>query len=209
MQDFFLHMVFSTIEGLSVYAISLYTFRYNLKKYLWPVLLVVTLFNLISFGLGFEPEFTDLSPIVGIILTVLFLAISVKIPIIWALIVGAGGYFAFGLLQVSIVLLSGGYLSINEVQTVSYKGYLLQTLTGFIGIYIPYLAYKFGYGFSFEFRPLAKKWETVLIVALILGSIVWLAFLLYVKHAPVIFLLFFVVLVLFLYYSIRKEREED
>lgn len=209
MQDFLLHMFFSTIEGLSVYAISLYFFRYDLKKYLVPVLLVVTLFNLISFGLGFEPEFTDLSPIVGIIVTVLFLAVSVKIPIVWAMIVGVGGYFAFGLLQVSIVLLSGGYLSIEQVQTVLFKGYLLQTLTGFIGIYIPYLAYKFGYGFSFEFRPLAKKWETVLIVALILGSIVWLAFLLYVKHAPVIFLLFFGALMLFLYYAIRKEREED
>lgn len=208
MGEFLLYMLFSTIEGFSVYAITLYAFRYNLKRYLWPVLGIVTLLNLFGYGLSYEPDYSYLNPIINIIFTILFMALFVRVPILWAMVVGVSGYFAFGLIQVTVVLLSFGYLSINEVQTVATKGYLLQTITGFIGTYISWLAYKFGYGFSFDFAPHRKRWEQMLIILIISILLVWLAVMLYFKHAPIIFLLFAFALVVSLIYAIRKENEE-
>ncbi|SEM66011.1 hypothetical protein [Paenibacillus sp. OV219] len=205
MKEFLLFMVFSTIEGVSAFALTLYIYRLDLKRYILPVLIVVTLANLQSYAIREDTSLSFIAPATNIIFIILFMATIVRVPIIWAMITGVSGFFAFGLLQVSIVLASNGYLSIDAVQHVPLRGYMLQTLTGISGTYIGWMLYQFGYGFSFEFDRLRLRFEKTLVIGFIGVMLSLLTLLIYYKDAFMIMLSFLVSMLLFLYYAINKE----
>ncbi len=206
--DFLGYMIFSTIEGFAVYALILYTFRYDLKRFFWHALLMIELVNLQSFITREEFSLSYISPIISLVTIMLFLTTIARIPIIWSMIISALGYISFALLQSIIVLASFGFLSIHEVQTVTYKGYLLQTITGITGTYIGYKVFKLGYGFTFEFEKQQRyKWEKPFIISLIIVFFISVGSMLYFRDFYLNCILLIVLLVIFLYYSIRKERE--
>ncbi len=70
--DFALFMIFSTIEGLATYALALYIFRMDLKKYIWHVLLIILLVNFQNYVIRDMLELSMLAPLVNIIISVLF-----------------------------------------------------------------------------------------------------------------------------------------
>ncbi|MFC5653518.1 hypothetical protein ACFPYJ_31245 [Paenibacillus solisilvae] len=208
MFEFLGYMFFSTIEGFAVYALILYIFRYDLKRFFWHALLMIELVNLQSYITREELSISYISPILSLVTVMLFLTTIARIPIIWSMIISALGYAAFALLQSVIVFASFGFLSINEVQTVAYKGYLLQTLTGAIGTFIGYKIYKLGYGFTFEFEKQQRyKWEKPLIIILMVIFFISIGSMLYFKDFYLNSILLVVLLIIFLYYSIRKEQE--
>ena len=206
--DFAGFMFFSTLEGLAVYTITLYVFRMNLERHLWHVLTMVLLISLQNYYARGVLTLEALSPLLNLALTALFLIAIIRVPLLWSLVMTVTGYIAFGLLQTVIIFLSLGYLSIDEVQHVAYKGYLLQTVTGVIGIFVSWKLYRKGFGFTYDFERLRFKWEWFLVIGLIVGAFVVLAAIFYYKHvfANLIALVF--VLALFLYYSFRKEETE-
>lgn len=206
--SFFLFMVFSMIEGIGVFALTLYIFRFNLRKYLVPVIFTILLMNLQSYAIHEDTAFSFIVPVINLIFSTLFLLTIVKVPLLWAMFVGLLGYFAGGFLQTSIIYLSLGNLSIAEVQSVPAKGYLLQTLTGFIGTYVGWILYKFGIGFSFEFEKLRLKWEKYIIIILISSLIVLLGAMMYFKNAVINLLAFMISMLVFLYFSMRRESQE-
>ena len=103
--DFLGYMFFSTIEGFAVYALILYTFRYDLKRFFWHALLMIELVNLQSFITREEFSLSYISPIISLVTIMLFLTTIARIPIIWSMIISALGYISFALLQSIIVLL--------------------------------------------------------------------------------------------------------
>lgn len=209
MGQFLLFMAFSTIEGMAAFALTLYIYRFDLKEYWLPVLIVVTLANLQSYAIHEDTSLSFIAPMTNIIFIILFMATIVKVPIVWAGITGVSGYFAFGLIQVTIVLVSGGYLSIDQVQDIPIRGYMLQTLTGLSGTYLGWMLYQFGYGFSFKFDHLRLKAEKTIVISVIGMILALLTLFIYFKDAFMIMLSFLISMILFLYYAIKKEVAES
>jgi len=206
MGTFLGYMSFSMIEGLAVYALILSIFRFPFMKFIWPIVLIITVTNLQSFFIRDELQLTAISPIINLIITILFLAIFMRIPIIWSMVMAITGYIAFILIQTSVILFSDGYLSLSQAQEFVWKGYLIQLITGAIGIAIGWLLYKFGFGFSFEFEKLRFKRERILIISLLVGFLIALGVMMYFRAIFTNFLLFAVALFIFLSYSLRKDQ---
>jgi len=208
MGTFLGYMSFSMIEGLAVYALTLSIFRFPFMKFIWPIVLMITVTNLQSFFIRDELQLTAISPIINVIITILFLAIFMRIPIVWSMVMTVTGYISFALIQTLIVLLSDGYLSLSQIQDYSWKGYQLQLITGVVGMAIGWLLYKFGFGFSYEFEKLRFKWERVLIIVFLIGFLIGLVIVMYFKVIFTNFLIFAIALFIFLSYSLRKDQSE-
>ncbi len=208
MGTFLGYMIFSTFDGLAVYALILYIFRIQLMNYIWPVVLMITATNLQSFIIRDEFALTAISPIINVGLTILFLAIFIRIPIIWSVVMTITGYTAFIVLQTLLILLSDDYLSLSQLQEFVWKGYLLQSITGLSGVAIGFFLYKMGYGFSFEFEKLRIKWERIFVILLLLSCLIVLCVMMYFKQIFMNLLVFAIALFIFLSYSLRKEESE-
>ena len=202
------YMSFSMIEGLAVYTLILSIFRVPIIRFLWPIVLMVTVTNLQSFFIRDELQLTAISPIINVIITILFLAIFIRIPVVWSIVMTITGYISFALVQTLIVLLSNGYLSLNQIQNVSWKGYQLQLITGVVGMAVGWLLYKFGFGFSFQFEKLRFKWERFFIIIFLVCFLIGLVVVMYFKAIFTNFLIFAVALFIFLSYSLRKDQSE-
>ncbi|RED75388.1 hypothetical protein [Cohnella phaseoli] len=208
MGTFLGYMIFSTFDGLAVYAFILYIFRVDLMKFIGPILLMITATNVQSFIIRDELALTAISPIFNIILTILFLAIFIRIPFIWAIVMTVTGYTAYVLLQTLIILLSDDYMSIDQIQEFVWRGYLLQCITGIVGVAIGWLLYKMGYGFSFEFEKLRLKWERVFIILFLLCFLSVLCVIMYFKVVFTNLIVLAVALFIFLTYAFRKEESK-
>jgi len=177
-------------------------------NYIWPVVLMITATNLQSFIIRDEFALTEISPIINVGLTILFLAIFIRVPIIWSVVMTITGYTAFIVLQTLLILLSDDYLSLSQLQEFVWKGYLLQFITGLSGVAIGFFLYKMGYGFSFEFEKLRIKWERIIIILLLLSCLIVLCVMMYFKLIFMNLLVFAIALFIFLSYSLRKEESE-
>lgn len=205
MGEFAGYMLFSLIEGMAVFALSLYIFRFDLKKYLWPTVIVITAINLQSFVIREELSLKFISPVINIVFMLLFFTIYLRIPFLWSTLMTVTGYMAFGVIQNLFVFLSFGYLSIHEVQSTIWKGYLLQTLSGFLGFAIGWVLYQRGLGFAYEFEKLRFSWERVIIILVTIVFLIALAIMMYFKSVFTNLVVLAVSLFFFLIYSLRKE----
>jgi len=200
-------LIFSTIEGLSVYAITLYLFRFNPRKYLVQISVMSVLMSLQSY-LFREYSLTFIAPLGFLICTILFLATVMRIPLIWSAVMAITGYFSFAALQTLIVALSFGYLSVDEVQSVALKGYLLQTISAVLMYYTGIKLYRKGLGFTYEFERIRLRWERIVVVSLILSLFVVLGAIVIYNVIYINLAVFVICLVGFLFYSFRKETDQ-
>lgn len=209
MVDFLLFMVFSTIEGLAVYAFMLYIFRFKLTDYILPVLILIILMNLQSFYMREDTQFPYVVPVINLLFSVLFMKFIVRMSLLGSVVSAGIGYIAFSVVQLLIVFSSGGYLSVEGVQTVPYKGYILQLLTGVVGVIIAQGLYKFGIGFTSDFEKFRFKCEgkivliTCILFTLGMGAVV------YIGDLYILLTFFITSMMVFLYYAMRKERAEN
>lgn len=210
MHQFIPFIFFSGIEGLAVYAIILFMFRYNFFKYFKPAAVMVLLIAVQSFFMReeFEHSLSFLSPLISIASTFLFLAIFVQVPIIWSIMMTLTGYFGYALLQSLIVSLSFGWFSIDAIQAIPVRGYILQVISSAIGFYVLYKIYRKGYGFTFNLDKLRFSLERVLIPAIIIIFIISLAIMMYFKDVFLNLFGFLVALIIFLIFFFRKEMSE-
>jgi hypothetical protein len=208
MAEFLGYMFFSLVEGLAVFAFMFYIFRFDLFKYILPVIVVISVINLQSYFIREELTLLSISPVINLILTILFLAVYLRIPIIWSMLMTITGYIAFGVLQNIIVFISFGYLSIQEVQSSIWKGYLLQAFSGFIGFAIGWILYKRGLGFAFEFERLRYSWERISLIVVNLTFLVVLFIMMSFKSVFTNLLVLAFALFAFLIYSLKREVNE-
>ncbi|WP_028560268.1 hypothetical protein [Paenibacillus pinihumi] len=206
--DFALFMIFSTIEGLATYALALYIFRMDLKKYIWHVLLIILLVNFQNYVIRDMLELSMLAPLVNIIISVLFFTTIVRVPIIWSFIMVLTGFLGFAIIQTAIIYFSFGYFSIEQVQLYTWKAYTVQTLCGLIGTFLGWFIYNKRLGFTFEFEKIRLKGERFFVIFLIAVSAIGLIVMVYFGDMVLNLIGFVVAMIIFLFYSIRKEVKD-
>ncbi|ASA23178.1 hypothetical protein [Paenibacillus donghaensis] len=200
-------MLFSTIEGVGIFAMMMSFFRLKATDYLWQALFIILLMNLQSYVLRNELDLAYLVPIVNLFLFILLLTTVIRIPIIWSAIISITGYMAFTIIQVSLVLLVFG--SIPQAQSSLIYEYSGQTMSGLMCILLAWFSYKFAIGFTFDFERLRLRWEGMFVIGLITLFMLLFSFLLY-KDDMRLYIVFFPIALLFLlYYAVRKEKMND
>ncbi len=197
-------MLFSTIEAISVYCLTMTLFRYKFSNYVWEAMFTVLLVNLQSYVMRSEFSLAYLVPLITIFIFVCFFTVIVKIPIIWSVVVTVMGYVIYALLQTGLAKLLIG--SIEAAQDDLSKGYLLQFSSGFITILLSIWLYKIGWGFKFDFERLRFRFEDILMITLITMFLVFVSVVFYYNELFVNILFFSTVMLFLLYYAIRRER---
>lgn len=206
MLHFILFMLFSTLEGVAIYALALYTFRFDFKKYLWHSLIIIEIINLQNYLTRMEAQdYAFIAPVINLLITILFMSTIVRIPLFWSAlmcIVSSTGYLSIQTLFISILF------TLDEVQASPEKGYLIQFISAAVVLTVARQLYKRGYGFSFDFNRLRLKRENILLIILIFSSIVLLALMMYKLDLFLGLFGFMTTLFLFLFYSFKKEAED-
>lgn len=186
-------LLFSSLEVLAVFVFMMVIFRENPMDYVWQALVVSVLMGLQSHFLrGIEMGY--LATVINLMCYVLFLAAIVRLPLIWSAIISCTGFFIYGIVQALLLSVVGGEL--------------LQLVTSILFLVISYGLYKFGFGFTADYDLLRFRWEKIMVVTVIILAFVLLATTMYVQESWVNILFFGAASALFLYYAVRKEREE-
>jgi hypothetical protein len=205
MKDIFGFIFFSMFEGLAVYALSFYIFRIDLMKHINTALIMILLINIQNYVLREELSLSSIAPIINLIITVLFLAVIVKIPLIWSMVMTLTGFISFLVIQTSIIFLSFGYFSPHEPQADYWRIYEGQLLTGGIGMLVGWLIYKLGYGFTYEFEKFRLKRERIFLISLITFFLFVLGIMNIIGDVFINLLVFGVALAILLVYSFKKD----
>ncbi|MBJ6362458.1 hypothetical protein ACFOQM_14325 [Paenibacillus sp. GCM10012307] len=203
--DFALFMIFSTIEGLATYALALYIFRMDLRKYIWHVLLIILLVNFQNYVIRDMLELSTIAPLVNIMISVLFFTTIVRVPIVWSFVMVITGFLGFAIIQTATIYFSFGYFSIEQIQLHTWKAYTVQTICGLVGTYLGWFIYRKRLGFTFEFEKIRLKGEKFFIVLLIGCSAIALLAMIYFGDMAINLIGLVVAMVIFLFYSIKKE----
>lgn len=199
-------MLFSTIETVALYYLIMSLFRFKWKWYIWQALFVILLNNLQSYLLRNELGMSNVSPLILILIFILFFASVVRMPLILSIIATISGYAVFAVIQTIIVLLVFG--SISEIDASKSNGYVLQTLTAAVVFILFSFSYRKGKGFTFDLDKLRLKLEDIVLSVLTVGFVIGISVLLYYKDILLNALIFLIMSAFLLYYSTRKEKED-
>lgn len=148
----------------------------------------------------------NISPLILILIFILFFSAVVRMPLILSIIATISGYVIFAVIQTIIVLLVFG--SISDIYASVGNGYFLQLLTSAVVFFIFSYAYRKGKGFTFDLDKLRLKLEDILLSVLILGFVIGISVLLYYNDILLNAVIFVIMSVFLLYYSTRKEKED-
>lgn len=199
-------MLFSTLEGIAIYSLALYIFRFDFKKYVWHCLVIIEIINLQNYLTRVEAQdYAFVAPVVNLLITILFMSTIVRIPLFWSALVSIVSYTSYLSLQTLLIWVM---YSLDEIQADPMKGYIIQFLTAVIGLAVGTLLYRRGFGFSFDFNQLRFKQENILVIILIFLFLVLLAVMMYLLDLYLGLFGFMTTLFVFLYYSFRKEAED-
>lgn len=206
--EFTWFMIFSTIEGLGILAIMLKIFCYKFFRHVGPSLVIITIMNLQSYFLREEFSLSNIVPIIQILLFVLLLSAIIKMPVFASLIVSLAGFFVFAVIQSLIVELTPhDYLSITEVQTVPWKGYLLQSITAVFDFSVAGILHFLRLGFIRDLNEkLKSKYEKPIVTLLTIVILLGFGYLLLINNATIHIIFFFIAALIFLYYAHLKEN---
>ncbi|WP_339273590.1 hypothetical protein MKY59_20920 [Paenibacillus sp. FSL W8-0426] len=186
-------LLFSTLEVLAVFVFMMAIFRENPMDFIWQTVVVSILMGLQSHFLrGLELGY--LATVINLLCYVLFLATIVRLPLIWSAIISCTGFFLYGIVQAILFNVVGGEL--------------LQLVTSILFLVLSYGLYRFGFGFTADYDLLRFRWEKIMVVSVILVAFVLLAITMYIQESWANILFFGASSVLFLYYAVRKERED-
>lgn len=198
-------LFFSNIEAFAVFTIMLSIFRLKSWHYFWPAMFVFLAMNLQSYFLREALNLSFLVPAITIIVYILLIATIVRVPILWAGIISVTGMFLYTLLQLIVIMALFGDL--NEDMQFSIKGTVVQIVTSLWTLFISWLLNKFKIGFDAEFERFRLKWEHIIVIVFILVALTASAVVMFVNNMLYIMLFLIIVSAMFLYYALRKERE--
>ncbi|MEC0182233.1 hypothetical protein P4H61_12155 [Paenibacillus peoriae] len=202
-------LLFSTLEGVAVFALILSIFQVRLIPYLWPAIFVNLIMNIQSYLLREGWSLSYLVPVINMLLFIFLLATVVKIPIVWSGIMTVTGYFAYAVIQSVFLKMLFGSLLISELQDGSLKGYLLQSISAIAGLLISFMLYRKRIGFSSNFKKLKFKEEYGIVITLIILSLISTSIVLYYNEVWLNMMFFALVSGFFIYYTIGKEYRDD
>ncbi|AHM65561.1 MULTISPECIES: hypothetical protein [Paenibacillus] len=202
-------LLFSTLEGVAVFALILSIFKVRMTPYLWQAIFVNLIMNLQSYLLREEFSLSYLVPVINMLLFIFLLATVVKIPIVWSGIMTVTGYFAYAVIQSVLLKAMFGNLPVAELQNGSLKGYLLQVVSAATGLLISFILYRKEIGFSPNFKKLKFKEEYGIVITLIILSLISTSIVLYYSEVWLSMIFFALVSGFFIYYAVGKEYRDD
>ncbi|MHB0881663.1 hypothetical protein ACYCUO_12940 [Paenibacillus sp. SEL2] len=182
-------------------------FRLKGIDYAWQALFISLIMNLQSYMIREETSLSYIAPIVNILLFTFLLTTVVKVPILWSAIISIAGVFLYGAVQAVLLVTAFKGLDSTHLQNSS-QGTLLQALTSALVFFLSWFLYRFRIGFTFDFEKLRMKWEHTIVAILIVMSLAAAAFVMYAADLVLITIYFALAAGMFLYYALKKEREE-
>ena len=201
-------LLFSSIETMSAFALMLAAFRIKVKDYIWPGLFMSLLMNLQSYLLRSETSMASLSQGISIILFALLLVTAVKIPAMWSFGVALAGTFVYTIIQFGVLKTIFAGVDTSTLST-SIVGSALQLTTSIVVAGVTYFLLKFKIGFTHEFERFRFYWLHIVMVSLLVVALIGSTVMFYMNDLNLLILHMIIMTVLLLYYSVKKEREED
>ncbi|MEC0181543.1 hypothetical protein P4H61_08530 [Paenibacillus peoriae] len=200
-------LLFSTVETMAAFTLMLSIFRLKALEYVWPALFISIVMNLQSYILREEMSLSYLAPAISTLLYVLLITTVVRVPILWAAIISITGTFLYTLVQAIMIGLFFRAVATADLQN-SAQGSLVQAITSAWVFVISFVLLKLKIGFTADFERLRIKWEQVLVIVFIVGSLMASTFMFYYNDLFLMILYLSMAAGLFLYYALKKEKEE-
>ncbi|QWU13377.1 hypothetical protein SAMN04487895_10341 [Paenibacillus sophorae] len=202
-----LFMIFSSIETFSLYFMIMCLFRFKWKKHAWQALFIILPLNLQSYLLRNDLDMGNIASLVLIIVFIIFFTSVVKMPIIISMMATILGFIIFALIQSAFMLSIFG--SQSAIENSHINGYLLQLITATFNFLFFYFIYLKGKGFTFDIEKLRFKIEDIILLVLIIAFLLGISVLLYFKEIYLHILFFVPISAFLLYYSRKREHEND
>ncbi|WP_238190823.1 hypothetical protein [Paenibacillus sp. L3-i20] len=199
-------MLIGSVEGLAIFGLTLYIFRFDLKEYLLPSLLFILLMGL-QVHFIYETEYGLFIPLLILFFLMIFMFGVTKLPFVGAVFTSIVGYGIYMLIQLIVVMfMFGGLEAASESESNRALG---QVVSGIVGIGLGKLLYTFGFGFTKEYDKFKFKWEKWIVLAVAIGFTIFLIEIVYLRNIDLAVIFLIISLAVFLYYAIKKEQEDD
>ncbi|MDA1977128.1 hypothetical protein PDL67_11360 [Bacillus cereus] len=206
-----------TMLGIGNYAIMCSLFRLRFHRHIIIISVISFLTSVINYSIYFNKQHDGLGylvPIIGMVISFLYLAAVEKVPVIWSLIVTvAGGVIIPLLIQIAIIYFSFGFFSPAELKSHIWRNYAMDITSGFVYGTLAFILYSQDWNFNFDFEKIRFKKEKHLVIGISLFGAIYLPATFFMSHVRgsdvnLTFLaisssLLFVILLLF---AIRKEK---
>lgn len=206
---FLFFMVVSLVEGLAVYTLIMNIFRLKPLGNVREFILVISLINLSNYFLRDEVIVAGMAPVINIVLLTIFIAILVRVPLVWSALISLIGFVMYAVFQiaVSLGLQAVGLIEIEQMQQGSYSTAFIPFSTAIFTIVISTWLYKKGYGFVFPFTRFRWRFEEIALSVslLIVAAVVAILFFIHQWFAAGGCML--AALIILLLYSFKKEVE--
>ncbi|MGM2632423.1 hypothetical protein [Bacillus cereus group sp. Bce040] len=208
-----------TILGIGNYAIMCALFRLRFHRHITIISIISFLSSVVNYSIYFNKQNDGLGylvPIIGMVISFLYLSAVEKIPVIWSLIVTvAGGVIIPLLIQIAIIYCSLGFFSPSELKAHIWRNYAMDITSGFVYGMLAFVLYSQEWNFNFDFEKIRFKREKHLVIGISLFGAIYLPASFFMSHVRGIDLnitflaisssLLFVIL---LFFAIRKDKPE-
>lgn len=162
-------LVSQTIYGVGSYAVMSALFQLRVRKHLWKIVVIAVLTSIINYFVYFNKgtELAFIVPIIGILITFLYLTAIVKVPTLWAFVVTVlGGVVIPLVVQLGIIYSSFGLFMPSALKEHIWRNYALDITSGLIFSLVAVLLTSRGWSFSFDFEKIRFKWERYTVITI-------------------------------------------
>jgi hypothetical protein len=205
-----------TIYGIGSYMIMSILFQLKIRRHIQTILIISVLNSIINYLIYFNADIGYMVPIISVLITFLYLAAVLKIPMIWSFIVTVtGGLIVPLIIQLGIIFGSAGFFVPSALRKYIWRNHALDITSGLIYVLVAFLLYNRGWSFQFDFEKIRLKWERYIIITVASCAALCLPVTIVVTHFNDVTLnltflsvsSFFVFLFL-LGYAVKKENTE-
>lgn len=208
-----------TIYTIGSFAIMSALFQLRFLRHIRIIFIISVLNSAINYCIYFnkEVDIGYMASIVVVLITFIYLAAVLKIPVIWSFVVTvSGGVVVPLVIQLAIIFSSFGFFMPHELKEHIWRNYALDSTSGIAYCLIAVLLYLRGWSFTFDFEKIRVKWEKRIVITITSCAALCLpTTIAFTKHYDftlnLTFLSFgtFVVFLILLGYAVKKEKDEN
>ncbi|MED4262037.1 hypothetical protein [Priestia aryabhattai] len=213
--NFWWFMLSQTLFTVGSIVIMSILFELRLRRYIGIIIGLSIANSFINYLVYFSgaTRVSSFVAIIGVLIPFLYLAIIVRVPVIWSLIATVfGGTILPLIIQLVIIFASFGFLSPEALKDHIWRNYALDITSGIVFGLVAFALYSQGWHFKFDFEKIRLKRERYIVIAISLfAALFFPVTLILTKFSLSLTLLSacsFIVFSFLLGYTIKKERDE-
>lgn len=204
------------ICGIGSFAIMSALFQLKFQPHIGKILIITVLESIFNYMIYFNNDIGYVIPLVGVLITFLYLTAVAKVPMLWSLVVTITGSLLVPLvIQIGILFGSFGFFMPDALKEHLWRNYALDILSGFIYSLIAIILYAGKWGFKFNHDSFRFKQEKWIVVTIAVCSAFCLPITIVLTHLNngILNLAFlsttsFLVFLFLLGYALKKEQVE-